>query len=109
MHSLLNNIFVNCNDYMLYCLTRIVGVSSIYYRKLYNYININNNYACASADVDADALCRRCWGTCHCFVVWALGCFCCGGCRQDMTCVDKHVCVTWYASPQFHPTVPPLP
>ena len=52
MHSLLNNIFVNCNDYMFYYFTRIVGVSSIYYRKLYNYININNTYAVTKIIID---------------------------------------------------------
>ena len=52
MHSLLNNIFLNCNDYMLHYFTRIVGLSSIYYRKLYNYININNTYAITKIIID---------------------------------------------------------
>ena len=52
MLSVLNNIFVNCNHYIFHYFTRIVGMSSIYYRKLYNYININNTYAITKIIID---------------------------------------------------------
>ena len=52
MFFLLNNVFVNCNEYIFYYFTRIVGTSSIYYRKLYNYITINNTYTITKIIID---------------------------------------------------------
>ena len=38
------NSLYNCNDYFFYYLTKLIGKSNIYYRRLYTYMNTNTSY-----------------------------------------------------------------